>query len=42
MKQILKIGDDCFSSVLKCDVRNGKVLCSPERSALLAGKVDHG
>lgn len=39
MKQILKVGDDCFASVLACTATKGKVLCSPERSAQLAGRV---
>jgi cysteine-rich repeat protein len=42
IKQTLQVGNDCFSSVLKCDQRNGKVLCTPERNALLAGSVAHG
>jgi cysteine-rich repeat protein len=42
MKQILKIGGDCFSSILVCSARDRSVHCSPERSVLLAGTVSGG
>jgi cysteine-rich repeat protein len=41
IKQILKIGDDCFASVLACSASDGAVLCAPERSARLSGRVLH-
>jgi cysteine-rich repeat protein len=40
LKQILKIGDDCFASVLACTGRTDGVTCSPERNVLLAGRVE--
>ena len=41
MKQILKIGDDCFASVLACTAkRSGRVACRSERTVLLAGRVE--
>ena len=42
MKQILKIGDDCFSSVLACTASGGGVVCRPDRTAVLAGRVQTG
>jgi virginiamycin B lyase len=40
LKQILKIGDDCFASVLACAAKHGKVTCSPDRTVLLSGRVE--
>ncbi len=40
MKQILKIGDACFSSVLACTGKPKGVVCKPERTVLLAGRVE--
>ncbi len=43
VKQILKLGSDCFSAILACSVRRGtRLVCRPERSALLRGKVTVG
>jgi virginiamycin B lyase len=46
VKQILKIGDDCFAAMLACTTTKHQTLvCSPERTALLSGQVeraDHG
>jgi cysteine-rich repeat protein len=42
VKQVLKLGDDCFSAILACAVERGKLVCRPERSALLRGKVARG
>jgi cysteine-rich repeat protein len=38
-KLLVKIGDDCFSSVLACAARGRTLRCAPERSALLRGQV---
>jgi cysteine-rich repeat protein len=40
MKQILKIGDDCFASVLACAAKGGGVVCRSDRTAGLAGRVE--
>jgi cysteine-rich repeat protein len=40
MKQILKIGDACFASVLACTGKPHGVACRPERTVLLAGRVE--
>jgi len=40
MKQILKIGDACFSSVFACTGKANGVVCKPERTVLLAGRVE--
>jgi hypothetical protein len=40
LKELLKIGDDCFSAVLACAARGDGIVCRPERSALLAGRVE--
>jgi cysteine-rich repeat protein len=40
VKQILKVGDDCFAAVLTCIPRKGGLACAPERTALLAGRVE--
>jgi hypothetical protein len=42
IKQILKIGDDCFASVLAGSASDGAVLCAAERSARLSGRALHG
>src|SRR5262245_10839791 len=42
LKQILKVGDDCFTSVLACTTRRGGITCAPERTAVLAGRVEQG
>jgi virginiamycin B lyase len=42
LKQLVKLGDDCFSAILACAVERGKLVCRPERSALLRGKVATG
>jgi cysteine-rich repeat protein len=42
VKQILKIGDDCFSSILACSAHAGSIRCRPERSARLVGTVAGG
>jgi cysteine-rich repeat protein len=39
VKQIVKIGDDCFSSYLICPTAATTVKCEPERTATLKGKV---
>jgi len=39
VKQLVKIGDDCFSAVLACAARGTTVVCRPERNALLRGTV---
>ncbi len=39
IKQILKIGDDCFSSLLVCSAKNNRITCEPERRASLKGRV---
>jgi cysteine-rich repeat protein len=41
-KILLKIGDDCFSSVLVCSAHQGNLRCAPERTALLRGHVADG
>jgi len=38
-KLLVKIGDDCFSSVLTCTAQGSNLRCRPERSALLRGNV---
>jgi cysteine-rich repeat protein len=38
-KLLVKIGDDCFSTVLVCSTRRGNLRCAPERSAVLRGDV---
>src|SRR5437762_830183 len=38
-KLLVKIGDDCFSTVLACVAHGGAIRCTPERSALLRGHV---
>jgi cysteine-rich repeat protein len=38
-KVLVRIGDDCFSSVLACADDGRGIRCSPERSALLRGHV---
>src|SRR5581483_740783 len=38
-KVLLKVGDDCFSAVVVCAAGGGKLRCTPERSALLRGRV---
>ena len=40
LKQILKIGDDCFSAVLACTGKANGLVCKPERTVLLAGRVE--
>jgi hypothetical protein len=40
LKQVLKVGDDCFASVLVCSARDGRIVCAPERTALLTGRVE--
>src|SRR5262249_47641052 len=40
LKQILKIGDDCFAAVLACSGRTDGLSCSPERNVLVAGRVE--
>ena len=42
VKQILKIGDDCFSSILACSTHEGSISCRPERTVHLAGTVVGG
>jgi cysteine-rich repeat protein len=39
LKQLVKIGDDCFSAQLVCTAANGRLRCGPERTALLRGRV---
>jgi virginiamycin B lyase len=39
VKQILKIGDDCFTAMLACTREHGGVLCRSDRTARLAGRV---
>ena len=38
-KLLVKIGDDCFSTVLACVAHGGGLRCTPERSAFLRGHV---
>ncbi|MEO8604610.1 MAG: carboxypeptidase regulatory-like domain-containing protein, partial [bacterium] len=40
IKQILKIGGDCFASVLACTGSRDGVSCRPERTVLVAGRVE--
>ena len=40
LKQILKIGDDCFASVLACTGSGDDLLCKTDRTVLLAGRVE--
>ena len=40
IKQVLKIGEDCFSSILACTAKGAKIKCRPERSAQLRGRVE--
>src|SRR5262249_15112207 len=40
LKQVLKIGDTCFSSVLACAGKANGAVCKPERTVLLAGRVE--
>jgi len=40
LKELVKIGDDCFSAVLACTGRRNGIACRPERSALLSGRVE--
>jgi cysteine-rich repeat protein len=42
VKQLLKIGDDCFSAMLSCSTTHGRLVCARERSALLKGTVGAG
>jgi cysteine-rich repeat protein len=42
VKQILKIGDDCFASVLACTGKANGVVCKPDHTILLAGRVVDG
>ena len=42
MKQILKIGDDCFASVLACSGRGSTVSCQTDRTVLLTGRARSG
>src|SRR5262249_2802355 len=39
VKQILKIGDDCFSSILACSANGASIRCRPERSVHFTGTV---
>lgn len=42
VKQMLKIGGDCFSAILSCAAEGTTVRCRPERSVLLKGSVAGG
>jgi virginiamycin B lyase len=42
LKEVVKIGDDCFSAVLACGARRGRLRCRPERNAILRGRVLDG
>lgn len=42
VKQLLKIGDDCFSSLLLCSAQDSSLICKPERNAVLRGRVQTG